>query len=193
MFLSTPVNKHTVFQKDNSPNTIDAPKTSIQEAYSEVTETSSERGNDDNVIVIHEHHHHHHHKNVTDNDEFWSQDNDYDDDLVSNSGDDIRVQQEFAKPTYNSLDYLLAMLIGKQKDSLSYHDEDEEEDFQDENDRRSAVQSKSDQAERKCKRITEIYRGVYSDYYTAYVKKAGYEANHEIENDDIDKFIENGY
>ena len=129
MFVSTPVNKHTVFQKDNSPNTIDAPKTSIQEAYSEVTETSSERGSGDNVIVIHEHHHHHHHKNVTDNDEFWSKDNDYDDDLVSNSGDDIRVQQEFAKPTYNSLDYLLDMLIGKQKDSLSYHDEDEEEDF----------------------------------------------------------------
>ena len=195
MFLSTPVNKQTVFQKDDSLNIIDAPKTSIQAASSEVTETFSERGNDDNVIVIHEHHHHHHHKNVTDNDENQSDDYDYDEDLVSNSGDDIKAQQEVAKPTYNSLAYLMAMLIDRQKDSLSYHDEDEQEYFQDENDRRSAAQSKSNVDERKYKRIAEIYRELYSDYYTAYVKKAGYEANNqEIEdNDGIEKFVENGY
>lgn len=168
----------------------------IQEASSEVSQTYSDAENDENVIVIHEHHHHHHHKNVTEEDDKQLDDREGSDNHNNYKGDDEFIYSpKYAKPALddNVLEHLLEMLTARNYVDYLYEDWDG---FfnDDETHRRSAVYArKNKEEERKYKRIAEIYRDLYSDYYTAYVRKAGYEAFQEEADDGIEEFIENGY
>ena len=188
-------NIETQFQHVNPMGHVIAPNKDIQKASSEISNTFSDDANDEKVIVIHEHHHHHHHKNVTDRDDTHLHYDEYDDERINVSDKEANNLTHFGNHilTNNALANLLSILIDGNTDDYFYEDDGDQGFFDEENNRRSAVFEKKKKDERKYKRIAEIYRELYSDYYTAYVRKAGYEEGLETADDGVEKFIENGY
>ena len=127
--------------------------------------------------MIHEHHHHHHHKNVS---KSSSKKNDYDTPQeLSTDTPAYKLKMKEGKSNFDMIGLLFELLTQKT---------DEQDMIE-----RSAVYSQK-QDTKDYRRIAEIYRDLYADYYTAYIQKAGYESHHDSErNDEIDSFIQDGY